>query len=206
MEIALFHVLGRLPEPESTHRFCCEDYSICQMRRSPRRKERVGPYRLDVVWPAADDAVKLRVIEFWNRWQALPANSPEVGINRANELVLVAQTDDEIAAVSTVFRSQIDQLGFTCFHYRTFVAPEHRNLHVLSLDLFQASYVVLNERFQAKENQDVLGIYLELQNDGLNRHFKYAVWEAEGMNVVYIGKSPQGHHRRVWYFDGAMVP
>lgn len=177
------------------------------MGRSPRRKERVGPYRLDVVWQAADHALKLRVVEFWIRCQALPVNSAEVGMNRANELVIVAQTDEgEIAAVSTAFRCQIDQLGFPCFHYRTFVAPEHRSLYALSLDLFHASYAVLNERFQANEDKDVLGIYLELQNEGLNRQFKYAVWEAEGMNVVYIGKSPQGRHRRVWYFDDAMVP
>jgi len=177
------------------------------MSAAPKRKERVGPYRLDVVWPDPSEEMRQRVIEFWKRFEALPPNAPAAGQDRAKQLVIVAQNDEgEIAAVSTAYRGQINQLGFPCFHYRTFVAPEHRKLWVLSLDLFQASYAVLNDRFQQGIDKDVLGIYMELQNAGLNRQFKYAVWEVDGMNVVYIGKSPQGLHRRVWYFDGARVP
>ena len=177
------------------------------MKSNRKPKERVGPYNLRVVWPDPPQATKDRVVDFWNANGALPANVAKAGQDRAKQLVIVAETDDgEIAAVSTAFAAVIPQLGFPCFHYRTFVADEHRKLWVLSLDLFQASYLVLNERFQNKQNPEVLGVYMELQNEGLNRQFKYAVWEVDGMNVVYIGKSQQGQHRRVWYFDGAKVP
>jgi hypothetical protein len=177
------------------------------MKSNRQRKEKVGPYNLNVVWPDPPQETKDRVIEFWNANSALPENVDNAGQVRAQQLVIVAEKDDgEIAAVSTAFAGMIPQLGFPCFHYRTFVADKHRQLWVLSLDLFQASYAVLNDRFQEKHDPQVLGIFMELQNEGLNRQFKYAVWEVDGMNVVYIGKSPQGQHRRVWYFDGAKVP
>ena len=121
-------------------------------------------------------------------------------------LVIAVGGDGEIAGVSTAFEQPIQQLGFPCFYYRTFVAPEHRKLWMLSKELFHASYDTLNDRFQKKHDPNVLGLFLELQNEMLMRHLKYAVWEADGMNVVYIGKSTNGLHRRVWYFDGAKVP
>jgi len=173
---------------------------------SPTR--RVGPYELQVVWPDATAELRQKVAEFWQANKALPPNAPiEAALHRAKQLVVVAQHNDgKIAAVSTAVPTQIEQLGFPCFYYRTFVAPEHRQLWMLSLDILLTSYRALNQRFQEGHHPNVLGIFLELQNADLERHFKYAVWQLEGMNVVFIGKSASGLHRRVWYFDGALVP
>ena len=166
-----------------------------------------GPFELVSAWPNPDDETRQKVVEFWLRNDVFTEQTRAQAEARATQLLVMAVGGDgEIAGVSTAFRQPIKQLGFPCFYYRTFVAPEHRKLWMLSKELFHASYDALNERFQKKQDTDCLGLFLELQNEMLMRHLKYAVWEADGMNVVYIGRSESGLHRRVWYFDGAMVP
>ena len=170
--------------------------------------KQIGSLRLDRVWPKPSPELQTDVIAFWRDNDALPQGSTsEAAEARARQLVVVAHDQQgSLAGVSTAVKFHVDQFGFPCFYYRTFVAPAHRNLRVLSLDLFLESYHCLNERFQAGHDPDVLGVYLELHNAELQRYFKHAVWEIEGMNVVYVGKSRTGLQRRVWYFDNAKVP
>ena len=169
---------------------------------------RYGPFTLSNVWPAPDGATRQSIIDFWSANEAMPASGPQSGARRSQQVVVIAreQQTGEIAGVSTAVATHIDFLGFPCFYYRTFVAPEHRKSWVLSKEIFLNSYRILNERFQEGHNSDVLGLIIEVQNEDLQRHLNYAVWALDGMNVVYVGKSPQGVHRRVWYFEGARIP
>ena len=166
-----------------------------------------GPFELVSVWPAPGEEARQKVVDFWTKHEVFTEKTRQQAEARSHQLLVMALDDNhEIAGVSTAFKQPIQQLGFPCFYYRTFVAPQYRKLWMLSKELFHASYDALNARFQAKHDSDVLGLFLELQNEMLMRHLKYAVWEADGMNVVYIGKSSSGQHRRVWYFEGAKVP
>lgn len=138
----------------------------------------------------------------------MPTAERADGEERSRQVVVVARdvSRGHIAGVSTAAAAHIGPLGFPCFYYRTFVAPRHRTAWVLSKELLLQSYDVLNERFRRGMDTEVLGLFLELHNDSLHRNLRYAVWELDGMNVVYIGKNEKGVHRRVWYFDGAQVP
>ncbi len=177
------------------------------MNSGTAEPRKYGPFELVSVWPNPDDETRQKVVDFWIRHGVFNEQNKEQAEARAHQLLVMAvDGDGEIAGVSTAFKQPIEQLGFPCFYYRTFVAPDHRKLWMLSKELFHASYDALNQRFQEKHDTDSLGLFLELQNEMLMRHLKYAVWEADGMNVVYIGRSKTGLHRRVWYFDGAKVP
>ena len=41
-----------------------------------------------------------------------------------------------------------------------------------------------------------------MENPSIRRNRNEAVWQDDGMNFVFIGKTPDGKHQRVWYFDG----
>ncbi len=169
---------------------------------------RHGPFTLFHAWPHPDELTRRSIIDFWAANDALPAGDPELGERRARQVVVIAREHEtnKIAGVSTAVATPVESLGFPCFYYRTFVAPEQRASWVLSKAIFLNSYRLLNERFQQGCDADVLGLLIEVQNESLQRHLKYAVWALDGMNVVYIGKNSKGIHRRVWYFEGAEVP
>jgi hypothetical protein len=49
------------------------------------------------------------------------------------------------------------------------------------------------------------GLYAEIEHPSIMRNRSELVWHDGGMNAVYIGRTPDGNHIRVWYFDGARI-
>ena len=186
-------------------------YKAFCMTTEPSRSRLIrkyGPYGLYAVWPDPDATTRQDVVNFWMEHKAMPPHETDGGESRSRQVVLIAREShtQEIAGVSTAVAQLVQPLGFPCFCYRTFVAPGHRASWVLSKEIFVSSYEILNDRFRQGFDNEVLGLFIEVQNEQLHRHLNYAVWALDGMNVVYIGKNARGWHRRVWYFDGARVP
>jgi hypothetical protein len=141
----------------------------------------------------------------------LPSSELAATQERAYQLLVVARDQQgNVAGVSTALRMHVVQLGFDCFFYRTFVGRAHRVRGIRSTGLvwkiLQESYRLLNERFQQGNAPGVLGLYAEMENPSIMRVRNEAVWQEDGMNFVFIGKTQSGRHVRVWYFDGARVP
>lgn len=165
-------------------------------------------YRLDTVWPMLPDAVREEVVSFWLAESAIP---DLVAQERAHQLLVVARdSSGRVVGVSTALRMHVEQLGFDCFYYRTFVGRAHRARGLRSTELFwnilRESYRLLNERFLQGSDPGVLGLYAEIENRSIMRVRNEAVWQESGMNVVYIGRTQDGRHLRVWYFDSARIP
>ena len=166
-------------------------------------------YRLEGVWPAPTAEVRGEVVNFWLAESAIPDLS--VAQERAHQLLIVARAPDcQVAGVSTAQRMHVDQLGFECFYYRTFVGQSHRTLGIRSTGLvwkiLGKSYRLLNERFQQGDDPGVLGLYAEMENPSIMRVRNEAIWQEDGMNFVFIGRTQEGRHKRIWYFDGARIP
>ncbi|MFV1968605.1 MAG: hypothetical protein ACC628_24555 [Pirellulaceae bacterium] len=166
-------------------------------------------YRLEAVWPAPPDAVREDVARFWLAESALPDLA--AAQTRAHQLLVVARDPNgQVAGVSTAVRTFIDLLGFECFFYRTFVARAHRTRGLRSTQLFWnillESHRFLNERFLRGCDPGVPGIYAEIENTSMMRVRNDLVWRDNGLNAVYIGRTQDGRHVRVWYFDGARIP
>lgn len=166
-------------------------------------------YQLEGVWPAPSDAVREEVVNFWLAESAIPDLA--VAHQRAHQLLVIARAlDGHVAGVSTAVRMRVEQLGFECFYYRTFVGQAHRARGIRSTQLvwkiLGKSYRLLNERFQQGEDPGVLGLYAEMENPSIMRVRNEAVWEEDGMNFVFIGRTQDGRHLRIWYFDGVRIP
>ena len=166
-------------------------------------------YRLQTAWPEPSAAVREEAIRFWLAEDALP--DLESAQARAHELLVVARdSNDQIAGVSTAVRTFVHQLGFECFFYRTFVGRAHRARGLSSTELVKQilaeSYRLLNERFCLGSDRDVLGIYAEIENRSVMRVRNEAIWRDRGANFIFFGRTQDGRHQRVWYFDGARIP
>jgi hypothetical protein len=166
-------------------------------------------FQLECAWPAPAEAVRDDVVRFWATEGALP--DPSVAQPRAQQLLVVARdASGNVVGVSTAERGAVPQLGFDCFYYRTFVgrSARARGLRSTELvwDILRESYGLLNERFTQGIDCDVPGIYAEMENPSIMRNCRDAVWRDMGMNFVFIGRTPEGWHQRVWYFDGAKIP
>lgn len=133
-------------------------------------------------------------------------------VERSQQLVAIAQTSAaDIAATCTAFPIMIESLGFKCFYYRTFVGRRHRSIGLwseqLAYRMLVKSYHLLNDRFRAGCDQDVLGVYLEIENPKIQKIRSEPVWQSGGVQFVYVGKTAsQGKHCRAAYFDGARIP
>lgn len=166
-------------------------------------------YQLEKVWPIPSESVREEVVNFW--LAELPSSELTATQERARQLLVVARDQQgNVAGVSTALRMHVVQLGFECFFYRTFVGQAHRVRGVRSTRLgwkiLHDSYRLLNEQFQQGEDPGVLGLYAEMENPSIMKCRNEAVWQEDGMNFVFIGKTQGGRHLRVWYFDGATVP
>jgi hypothetical protein len=189
------------------HYICCGDHSRFIMSAASIPK--VTSYQLEAVWPTPSAAVREDVVRFWLAEGALPHRP--TAEERAHQLLVVArESSGNVAGVSTAVRTFVPQFGFDCFFYRTFVGRTHRARGMHSTQLFWnillESYRFLNERFLHGCDSGVLGLYAEIESRSLMQARKDLVWQHCGMNVVYIGRTPDGRHVRVWYFDGARIP
>jgi hypothetical protein len=166
-------------------------------------------YQLEAVWPTPSLAEREDVINFWLAESALANRA--AAEQRAYQLLVVARNGEgQVAGVSTAVRTFVSQLGFDCFYYRTFVGRAHRGHGLRSTKLLWnialESYRLLNQRFLQGCDPDVLGLYAEIESPSIMRNRSDLVWHDGGMNTVYIGRTPDGRHIRVWYFDGARIP
>ncbi len=148
------------------------------------------------------DAVTDRdVLELWVREGAMLREEAE---RRTDEVLMVAiGPGDELAGVSTAYIRPNEQLGLDLWHYRTYVAPDHR-MENLSLNLLWSSRDHLRDRFVAGDDTRAPGMLMEVENEFLKSYYNTGYWVIS--DFTFIGESERGAHARVHYFPGARVP
>jgi hypothetical protein len=147
-----------------------------------------------------DAATADDVLELWAREDAIP--EPEAQ-RRVHEVLMVAlDPNDGVAAVSSVYLQRNAQLGMDLWHYRTYVANEHRMGH-LAVRLLWATRDHLRERFESGEDARAPGMIMEVQNELLKTYYNRAFWVIS--DFFFIGEGTRGHVR-VHYFPGVKAP
>jgi hypothetical protein len=158
------------------------------------RRYRVEP----VTEPGAPSAEA--AVDLWLREDVL---DEEEARRRVEEVVVMATHDGEPVGVGTAYLAGNEQLGMNFWHYRAFVAAQHRASGVAV-----AISLVLRDRLEARfiGGQDTRGqgIMAVVENEMLRRYLDHAVWR--GTRFGFIGENENGHHVRVQYFPGAIAP
>ena len=165
-------------------------------------------YQLVPVWPNPDEKTKDELIQFWLREGVMNEGMAQ---ERSNQLLTVAfDCDGTVVAASTVVRAYIEQLGLKCFYYRSYVSQQHRVVGLRSIQLgkslLQKSLRFLNQRYLIGHDADIVGVFLEIENQMVMQRKNELVWQTPAMNLLYFGTNRRGHHCRVGYFDGARIP
>lgn len=141
------------------------------------------------------------LLELWAREGAVP---DEEARRRVGEVHLVAiDREDGLVGVSSAYLQHNAQLRLELWHYRAFVARAHR-MSSLAGALAVRGRELLEERFLSGEDTRAPGIIYEVENPGLKSYFNKALWLPT--DFTFIGESARGHHVRVHYFPGAVVP
>jgi len=161
-------------------------------------------------WQAIDENRAQAICRMWADHGAGIAE-PEAR-QRAQEVVCaVLDETGSLIGVSTAVPRRIPFLGETMFYFRAFLIPNARG-GLLIRQLMTASWVCLNAGYQRDPSPgQPIGIFLEIENPQLSRDRERAVWQrpAEsvlpGSGLVYVGRTPRGLDRRIWYFEKARL-
>src|SRR5690606_38028345 len=110
--------------------------------------------------------------------------------------------EGQVVGVSTDYKAFVKHLTHRFLAIRLLLADAYRVPGLTSKLL-----VMTRDFLESIHSQDTadpaIGIITLVENPRLKQYRNEAVWPASGM--VYIGKSPKGHHLRVYYFRGARV-
>ncbi len=142
------------------------------------------------------------VTDLWRRERAIPAAEAERRISEV--LLVVTQVRGPAVAVSSAYLRRNPRLGLDFWHYRTFVAAEHRYTSVAA-HLVAKSAELLEERFAASRGtSSAAGILMEIENEGIKRHLPGGLWPRA--KFTFVGENARGNHVRVRYFPGVLAP
>jgi hypothetical protein len=142
------------------------------------------------------------VIRLWEREGAMP--EPDEAQRRVREVELVAvDPGGSVVGISTLYLATNPQLRTDLWHYRTYVAEDHRLSNIAAQLIFR-NRDLAEERFVTGEDTRAAGIVFELENDGMKAYFNKALWLPA--DFTFIGENEYGDHVRVHYFPGATVP
>ncbi len=158
-------------------------------------------YAVEVVWQSKNEALLAEVVTFWLEQAAL--TSKEEAEKRAPQVACVVRAvSGKLAGVSTVYQQRHLRFGVEFHYFRCFVAKEHRGANLSPLLLYEVS-VHLESRFKQGHDPQVIGVFMEIQNDQVQRNMNQAVWPY--LPFVYTGRNARGDHERVYYFDGVRI-
>jgi hypothetical protein len=137
-------------------------------------------------------------------WTSAGVLDPAEAQRRLSEVLLVGIDDaGRVAGVGTVYVRHNEQLRAKLWHYRTFVAPAHRQSN-LAAAMAVAARDHLSELFRAGQDRTAIGILFRVQSEILKRHVPQAIWPQTGF--VFIGEDAHGAHLRVHWFPGVLAP
>ena len=158
-------------------------------------------YRLENVWENKTVRLKEEIINFWLHVRALQTRKEAE--DRVDQVIFIIRyTNNNIIAVSTVFKQFNKQLNNNFYYFRCFVSREHRRNN-LSAVLIVNARDFLNESFITKTNTDVIGMFLVIENEMLKKKRNQAILPYS--KCVFVGKNERGDHLRVCYFDDARI-
>jgi hypothetical protein len=142
------------------------------------------------------------VIRLWEREGAMP--EPDEAQRRVREVELVAvDPGGSVVGISTLYLARNPQLRMDLWHYRTYVAEDHRLSNIAAQLIFR-NRALAEERFVSGEDTRAAGVLFELENDGMKAYFNKALWLPA--DFTFVGENEYGDHVRVHYFPGATVP
>lgn len=157
------------------------------------------PFTIQNIWENISDSNEEEIIQFWLKSGAL--HNYQQAQERLKQVIFIARNNDnDIVGISTAYKQYNQPLENYFYYMRAFIHPNYRQSGIARS--FALGIIEFFEtRFLQKIESDVIGIFLETENQAIKANRKEAIMEKTGF--VYIGKNEKGDHLRVRYFKGA---
>jgi hypothetical protein len=158
-------------------------------------------YSVDIVWENKPEALLNEIVEFWLANKALP--NKETALERAPQVAVIVRDEaGAIAGLSTVYQQVHPRFGVSFNYMRAFVTEAHRRTMLATLLVFEVARY-FQKRFKEGHNPEVIGVYMEIQNEAVNKTMNQAVWPY--LPFFFAGKTQRGAFERIFYFEGAKI-
>ena len=170
---------------------------------SQRREGTKPELVFENLWKKNDPVWHSKVQQLWKK--NFPAMPQQTLTQRVHEVVFaITTTEGEVVAVSTAYKTYVEQLKNYLYGFRCFVDPAYR-VPGLTTKILVETRDWLEEIHQTDgtETDRCIGVITMVENERLAKHRNEAIWRGSGM--VYIGNTPQGKHLRVYYFKKALI-
>ena len=158
-------------------------------------------YRLESVWGDKSRVLAEQIVSFWLEHKALPSRGHALA-RLSQAVYLVRDESSRIVALSTAYQKEHPRFGLTFFYFRCFVAPDHRRAGLARVLVVEVTRL-LERRHAEGHDPHVVGVFVELQNQDVQRTMNQTVWPYVPM--VYVGRGQGGVHERVYYFPGTRL-
>lgn len=143
--------------------------------------------------------IKIDLINYWTQNRIL---NEEKARKRCEEVVIIARSEDNtIVGVMTALNQFIPMLKNYCYVMRFSINAQH-NDSFLPIKIGRLAYVELEQKAKLERNSPI-GLFAVIQNTKMKLLWNYAVWPK--MPFVYIGDTPEGHQRRVLFFQQTQI-
>jgi GNAT superfamily N-acetyltransferase len=142
-------------------------------------------------------AVKSAAITFWNSEGALTGDAATA---RAEQLLAVVRDGDgNLVAVATgAVVPQAPLVLQPLFSFRTFVAAKRRQQGIAS-DLLAFTFDALDRHVRAEAEPGAIGVFIRYPAALATLFDQHLTWPH--LQFSFIGKTPDGNHLRVRYFE-----
>lgn len=170
---------------------------------SQRREGTKPELVFENLWKKNDPVWHGKVQQLWKK--NFPAMPEQILSERIHQVVFaVTNAAGEVVAVSTAYRTYIEQLKHFLYGFRCFVDPSYRVPGLTTKILVSTrDWLEQIHTDDGAEHERCIGMITMVENEQLMKHRTEAVWRGSGM--VYIGNTPKGKHLRVYYFRKALI-
>lgn len=160
--------------------------------------QQVAGLEIHLNWPEIPEDIQQTALDMWRDYNALPPGiNPEDRAKQAVALAKDLETGRPLA-IATVQREHMDWVGCEMFVYRNFSVADTR-LRNNTVELITATFDFLSRL----EDNPAAGLYMEIENRAVMQNKNDAIWLET--RFAYIGKTPEGWHKRVRFFPHACL-
>jgi hypothetical protein len=157
-------------------------------------------FELRTGWQLKDPRIRADAMAFWARHKFLPPKAnPNV---RADEIVVSAYMNGDLAAVGTLYMSEITLLARRFAVWRVAVSPDYRRHHLMFAMGGRARDIV--EAWSLEHPEANIAGMASITTDPKLMEAKLP-GVLPGSGLMMIGYTPEGNRIRVAWFDHARV-
>tara|TARA_B100000446_G_C10542316_1_gene337370 strand:+ start:142 stop:651 length:510 start_codon:yes stop_codon:yes gene_type:complete len=158
-------------------------------------------YLLKCVWQSIDETLSEEIVRFWLDNNALP--SKDVALQRVNQVAFIARArSGELIAINTAYLKRNEKIGEYFYYIRAFVT-EHARRSQVAAEMLRRLQYQFEGLYEDGMLTPAIGLCMEVENPAIKQSRNEAIWPTT--KFIYVGKTPEGNHVRVYYFKSAKI-